>query len=124
MIPIDGDMHLLMAVFAGIGQLYGDAGLLQLLHESGVYAPGTAQYILSGKDFDRAVRSLKIVDEVLEQRFMHQFHIWCEQNQRQFLDELKQSLDKLDQSFAEEQPNMALLQIWLSRILWHNFSSF
>ena len=45
-------MHLLMSVFAGIGFLYGDAGLVRLLYESDVFAPGTARHILSGKDFD------------------------------------------------------------------------
>ena len=30
----EGGMHLLMAVMAGIGNLYGSAGLHQLLHDS------------------------------------------------------------------------------------------
>jgi len=40
-IPCEGGMHLLMSVYAGIGYLYGDAGLRYLFTESGVYAPTT-----------------------------------------------------------------------------------
>jgi hypothetical protein len=35
-IPCEGRMHLLISVFSAIGYLYEDAGLKQLLHESGV----------------------------------------------------------------------------------------
>ena len=63
-------MHLLMSVFAGIGFLYGDAGLEQLLHVSDVFALGTASYILSGQDFDRALKAVILVDEVLHQRLL------------------------------------------------------
>ena len=51
-----------MSVFAGIGFLYGDAGLKHLLYESDVYAKGTADHILSGKDYDRAMRALIMID--------------------------------------------------------------
>ena len=109
-IPCDGGMHLLMSLFAGIGQLFGDAGLLQLLHESGVYAPGTAQHILSGKDFDRAVRALKIVDEALNNRFMHQFHEWCNQNGKPITEELTQHLSELHCLFGAEEQNEAAIK--------------
>lgn len=64
-IPVEGGMHLLMSVFAGIGHLYGDAGLKQLLIDSGTYALGTVNNILLGKDFDRALTAFKLVDEAL-----------------------------------------------------------
>ena len=51
--PCEGGMHLLMAVMAAIGHLYGSAGIHQLLHDSGVFAAGTAHQILAGKDFDQ-----------------------------------------------------------------------
>ena len=46
-------MHLLMCVFTVIGFLYGDAGLRELLFESDVFALGSTQQFLTGKDFDR-----------------------------------------------------------------------
>ena len=44
-----------MSVFAGIGQLYGDAGLRELLFESDVFVVRGVQQILSGKDFGKAL---------------------------------------------------------------------
>ena len=41
----------MIAVMAGIGKLYGEAGL----QESGVFAAGTVKQILNGKDFDRGL---------------------------------------------------------------------
>jgi hypothetical protein len=64
-IPCEGGMHLLMSVFSAIGHLYGDIGLKQLLHESGVYSAGSIQQMLSGKDFDRALHGLRLVVEAL-----------------------------------------------------------
>ena len=78
-ILIEGGMHLLMSVFSGMGFLYGDAGLKQLLQDSGVFAPGTNQQTMSGRDFDRGIYALKFVDEVLHSRFSLQFKQWCEQ---------------------------------------------
>ena len=52
-IPLAGGMHFLMSVFAGIGHLYGEAGLNHLLSDSGLYATVTVASILSRKDFER-----------------------------------------------------------------------
>ena len=52
-LPCEGGMHLMIAVMAG--KLYGEAGLQDLLQESGVFAAGTMQQILNGKDFVRGL---------------------------------------------------------------------
>ena len=75
--PCEGGMHLLMAVMAAIGHLYGSAGIHQLLHDSGVFAAGTAHQILAGKDFDRGLYAIKLVDEVLNSLFLQEFEVWC-----------------------------------------------
>ena len=62
-IPCEGDMHLLMCVFAATVYLYGDAGLRKLLFESDVFIKGGVQQILTGKDFERALRGFKLADE-------------------------------------------------------------
>jgi hypothetical protein len=41
-----------------IGKLWGDGGLADLLVDSGVYAACTVEQMLSGKQFNRAVRGL------------------------------------------------------------------
>lgn len=74
-------MHFLMSVFAGIGHIYGDAGLWQLLCDSDVYAAGSVPQILSGKDFDRALMAYKLVDEALYRRFFQQFRKWTQQKE-------------------------------------------
>jgi hypothetical protein len=110
-VPCDGGMHLPMSIFAGIDHLYGDAGLQHLLHESGVYAPGSAQHILSGKDFDRALRALKLVDEALSCRFMHQFNQWRGERGMVIPDQFGQLLVKLDKSFSDEQPDVSVSDV-------------
>ena len=45
-----------MSCFAGIGFVYGELGLKELLFESDVFAKNTAEHILSGKNFDRALK--------------------------------------------------------------------
>ena len=77
----EGGMHFLMSVFAGIGHLYGDAGLRQLLCDSDVYAAWSVHQIMSGKDFDRALMAYKLVDETLHRRFFQQFREWTKQKQ-------------------------------------------
>ena len=92
-IPFEGGMHLLMSLFAGIGFLYGDTGLEQLLYESDVFATGTARHILSGKDFDRAMKADVMVDEALHQRLLIQFKSWCDINDKDLSTELSEHLN-------------------------------
>ena len=51
-ILVEGGMHLLMSVISGVGYLYDDARLSNLLVDSEVFAPSTVDHMLSGKDFD------------------------------------------------------------------------
>ena len=95
--PCDGGMHLLMSVMAGIGHLYGNAGLQQLLHDSGVYAAGTAQRILLGKDFDRGLHAMKLIDDVLHSQFVRAFYSWCEVHEVNFPFQITKLKDQLQQ---------------------------
>ena len=61
-----------------------DAGLCQLLHESSVFAAGSVQKILAGKEFDRALCALKLVDEALVARFLSHFNT-CYENVLSFI---------------------------------------
>ena len=74
-IPVEGGMHMLMSVFAGIGFMYGDAGLRHLLTESGLYALATVTNILAGKDFDRGLTVFKLDDEALTIWFLKNFEV-------------------------------------------------
>lgn len=100
-ILMEGGMHLLMSVIAGIGHLYGDAGLSQLLHESGVFASRTVDNMLTGKDFDRALYGLQLAEEALCAQFLQQFHKWCNDGDLVLTPVIGQLLSKLETSFKD-----------------------
>ncbi len=54
-----------MSVIAGIGYLFADATLKNVLHESGVFAAGTVQHMLCGKEYDKSLKGLIMADEAL-----------------------------------------------------------
>jgi hypothetical protein len=45
--------------------IWGDGGLKDLLIESSVYAAGSVEQMMTGKQFNRAVRALTLVYEAL-----------------------------------------------------------
>jgi hypothetical protein len=53
-----GGFHTMSYFVASIGKLWGDGGLKDLLIESSVYAAGTVEQMMTGKQFNRAVRAL------------------------------------------------------------------
>jgi len=107
--PLEGGMHFMMSVFGGIGHIYGDAGLKQMLVESDVFARVTAEHILSGKYFDRALRGLVIVDEVLNQRFYHHFLEWVKANSKSIPSDLLDKIKDADADSVRSEENMTLL---------------
>ena len=100
-LPCEGGMHFLICTFSAIGYLYGDAGLSQMLTDSGVFAPGTVRNILLGKDFDRAMYAMKLVDEVLHCRFFVQFNKWCEENHKTLPESIINELEDIEKYFSD-----------------------
>ncbi|CAG2244632.1 unnamed protein product [Mytilus edulis] len=68
-----GGFHALSCFIAAVGKLWSEAGLKDLLVDSGVYAGTTAEQMLSGKQFNRAVRGLTLVYEALMHVLLSQF---------------------------------------------------
>ena len=96
--PIFFDMGLLSKVLEitlSRSHLYGSAGLQHLLSDSGVFAAGTAQQILRGKDFDRGMYAMKLIDEVLHTQFLKQFHIRCQAQKLKIPEEFNNLLGNL-----------------------------
>ena len=104
-IPCYGGMHLLMSTIAAIGHLYGDAGLKPLLHESGVFATGSVQRILAGKDFDRALYALKLIDEALSARLIVNFTEWCKSTATDLAPNVTELLQEMDQTLSNSGKN-------------------
>ncbi|VDI55671.1 Hypothetical predicted protein, partial [Mytilus galloprovincialis] len=65
-----------------MGKLWSEAGLKDLLVDSGVYAGTTAEQMLSGKQFNRAVRGLTLVYEALMHVLLSQFFQYCDLEDR------------------------------------------
>jgi hypothetical protein len=65
---------------ASIGKLWGDGGLKDLLIESSVYAVGTVEQMMTGKQFNRAVQALILVYEALSSLWLSAFFEWCREN--------------------------------------------
>lgn len=60
-----GSFHVITTFLAVIGKRYADAGLVDILIESGVIAYGSMNGVLEGRHYNRAIRAHKIVLEAL-----------------------------------------------------------
>ena len=72
-----GGFHSLSCFLSSIGKRWADGGLRDLLVDSGVYAGNTAELMLVGKEFNRAVRGFTLVFEALQVLFIATFIHWC-----------------------------------------------
>ena len=75
-----------------MGNIWGDAGLRDLLVDSGVYAAGTVELFLQGKEYNRAVTAFIYAYEALSQVGFSEFLKWLRQNKRRLPDELWEQL--------------------------------
>ena len=94
-----------MAVTAAIGHLYGNTGLSNLLYDSDVIAAGTAQQILSGRDFDRGLYAMKLLDEVFNSLLLDEFGHWYRDRDIAVPPELMRSLQELQQEYSCTSPD-------------------
>ena len=75
-----GGFHTLSCFIASIGKLWADGGLRDLMVDYGVYTGCTVDQMLSGKQFNRAVRGLILVYEALMSLWCVAFFKWCVEN--------------------------------------------
>jgi hypothetical protein len=75
-----GGFHTMSCFVASIGKLWGDSGLKDLLIESSVYAAGSVEQMMTGKQFNSAVRALPLVYEALSSLWLSAFFEWCREN--------------------------------------------
>ncbi|CAC5416584.1 unnamed protein product [Mytilus coruscus] len=82
-----GAFHTACAFIAVIGKRFGDAGLGDLLLESGVIGSGSLTGVFKGKHYNRALRLHKIVFEAFERLHWEAFGSWLNSNdENEFLD--------------------------------------
>ena len=68
-----GGFHIAMTFLAVIGKRFGDAGLQDVLIESGVVGSNAVNSVLSGKQYNRGLRCHKAVLEALMRMQWHAF---------------------------------------------------
>ncbi|CAG2251308.1 unnamed protein product [Mytilus edulis] len=105
-----GGFHALSCFIASVGKLWGDGGLTDLFVDSGVYAAGTVDQMLSGKQFNRSVRGLTLVYEATMSLWLSSFFDWCGSNGHleNIPDEFWDSLQICYSSFSDDPPSFNL----------------
>ena len=79
-----GSFHIACNLLHIIGQRFGEAGLKDILAESGVVAVGSIDGVLRGKHYNRAMRSHRIVMEALLRLRWQSFINWLNQQNDTF----------------------------------------
>ncbi|KAI8487179.1 hypothetical protein Bbelb_349770 [Branchiostoma belcheri] len=71
-----GGFHIALKYLSVIGKLFKDSGIQDVLIESEVYDPNTAQALLDGKSYNRGVRAHKLLCEALLRLQWQAFIAW------------------------------------------------
>ena len=79
-----GGFHLLLMPLGIIGNRVGDAGLIELAVESDVVAGGSIEKVLTGKNYNRAVRMHKIFYEALMRLLINAFESSVSEDQKSY----------------------------------------
>ncbi|CAG2207719.1 unnamed protein product [Mytilus edulis] len=93
------------------GKIWGDGGLRDLLVDSGVYAAATVDQMLSGKQFNRAVRGLTLLYETLKTLWICSFFVWIRQQKcLEIPESLFVGLTECHESFTSNDRTFDMLQ--------------
>ena len=95
-----GGFHIAMIFLAVIGKRFGDAGLQDVLIESGIVGSNAVSGVLSGKHYNRALRCHKAMVEALLRMQWRAFECWLalEDVVPNLLSEVRQALSSLRQA--------------------------
>ena len=104
-----GGFHLLMMLLGIIGNRFGDAGLIELAVESDVVAAGSIEKVLSGKNYNRAVRMHKIFYEAMMRLLINAFESSMSEDQKVILDSKTAATEELKLNLGPEK-GTALLE--------------
>ena len=82
-----GGFHTSMVFLAIIGKRFADAGLQDLMVESGIVGPSSVAAVLAGKHYNRGVRAHQIIMEGLIRLLWKSFEQWLQTQEGNFLNE-------------------------------------
>ena len=87
-----GSFHASCIFIAVIGKRFGRAGLKNFCIEGTMVGPGSIDSTMKGKQYNRAVRILKIVYEALQPLKLDAFEKWSQRTNKQPVIEISESL--------------------------------
>ena len=100
-----GGFHLLMMLLGIIGHRFGDAGLAELAVESDVVAGGSIEKVLSGKNYNHAIRMHKILHEALMKLPINAFEFSLREDQRNLVESRTTAIEELKLNLGPEKNN-------------------
>ena len=104
-----GGFQLFMMLLGIIGNRFGDAGLIELAVESDVVAGGSIEKVLTGKNYNRAVRMHKIFYDALMRFLINAFESSVSEDQKVILDSKTAAVEELKFNLGLEK-STALLE--------------
>ena len=75
--------HTTSTFLSVIGKRFQDAGLLDLIIESGVIAEGSVPGVLEGRTYNRAIRFHKLMFEALNRLSWTEFNPWIDEHHKE-----------------------------------------
>ena len=107
-----GSFHILMTFLIVLGQYLAGSGVKEFLTDPDVdiYGEVTAEKILNGKSYSRAVRAHKLLLEALFRQYIANFQVWLSNNNKQFPDDLNQKLDRMVSVFLSGESSNAAFE--------------
>jgi len=100
-----GEFHTVMMFLGVIGKRFRDAGLEDVMIESGIVASGSMNGVMNGHHYNRSMRSHKIVAEALQKLRFEAFLQTCTEEE---LHAITSTTENLAQSFLQMTLNVAL----------------
>ena len=96
-----GSFHTALNFMRVIGQHFTDSGLLEVWTESGVYGENTANNIIAGKSYNKAIRAHKLTYEAVWRIYHKLFQEWLQEKEVD-TELIDQSLSLLVTAFQEQ----------------------
>ena len=110
-----GEFHTCMTFLSVVGKRFGDAGLFDILVESEVVAIGSANAVVEGRHYNRALSAHKIFAEALEHlRFEAFFNSISKEKQKEISDIAKLLVAVFPSAYFQNQLQEHVVQSFIS----------
>ncbi|KAL8571746.1 hypothetical protein ACOMHN_060831 [Nucella lapillus] len=100
-----GGFHTSMNFCKVVGKYMNSSGIANIWVESGVLGEGTAENIMDGKGWNRAIRVHKLTVEALWSILWERFKEWATENEKTVSENLQNAAKRVTQGFANKDDN-------------------